>query len=500
MSDSDNPFGPFGGSGRGDRTIIRPNPAGRRPAAPSAPPAQSPSPPPTPYPPPRAPASGAGYPPPPAPTNEDWVLTQSRQVPAAEAPARLVPFRMDDVVAANDNPIMRAAGPLLLLLGGLRVAALRASFAQLMEQVAEAIKFFEKDIRSAGIPEEQANLAKYILCATADDIVQNIPTDDRHVWTQYSMLSRFFGERTGGVRFFEELDRALRDPLLNYSLLEMMHACLALGFQGIHRTSSGGQATLQQIQRNLYEVLRRVRPRLHQDLSPRWQGQQLANRISRVRVPIWSVAAVAGVLLFGLYIGLRTLLGGSTEAAAEATTALHASTPVLIERRVFQTAAPQPPPPPAPPPPVGRITQLQRIQAALAPEIAAGHALAVQTANNIIIRVGDLVMFRSGQATVLDEFKPIASKIAATLDKEPGWIKVIGHSDSTPIRSVRFQSNWHLSVERAKAVAALIKPALSQPERVQVDGKGADAPIASNKTAEGRAKNRRVEVLIPRAD
>ena len=499
MSDSDNPFG---GSGRGDRTIIRPNPAGRRPAAPAAPPAQSPypSPAPKPYPP---PASAPAYPPPgSAQTSEDWVATHTQPRAPAAASAGPAPFRMDDVVAANDNPIMRAGGPLLLLLGGLRVAALRASPAQLMEQVAEAIKFFEKDIRSAGIPEDQANLAKYILCATADDIVQNIPTDDRHVWTQYSMLSRFFGERTGGVRFFEELDRALRDPLLNYSLLEMMHACLALGFQGIHRTSSGGQATLQQIQRNLYEVLRRVRPRLNQDLSPRWQGQKLASRVSRVHVPIWAVAAVAGVLLFGLYIGLRTLLGGSTEAAAEATFALHASTPIFVERRVFpvQTAEPRPPPPPPPPPPTDRITQLQRIRAALAPEIASGKAFAVQTASHIIIRVGDLVLFRSGQATVLNEFKPIASRIAAILEKEPGWIKVVGHSDSTPIRTVRFESNWHLSVERAKAVAALIRPALSQPSRVTVDGKGADVPIASNATQEGRARNRRVEMLIPRAD
>jgi type VI secretion system protein ImpK len=496
MSDNDNPFG---GSGRGDRTIIRPNPAGRRPAAPSAP-AQPPpaAPPPRPFA--QPPAPSAGYAPRAEAASEDWV--QSQGTPRAPAPpsgpVRPTPFRMDDVVAANDNPIMRAGGPLLLLLGGLRVAALRASPAQLMDQVAEAINFFEKDIRSAGIAEEQANLAKYILCATADDIVQNIPTEDRHVWTQYSMLSRFFGERIGGIRFFEELDRALRDPLLNYSLLELMHACLALGFQGIHRTSSGGQATLQQIQRNLYEVLRRVRPRLHQDLSPRWQGQQMASRASRLNVPIWAVAAVASVLLFGLYIGLRTLLGGGAEAAAEATSTLHASTPILIERRVFAT--PPPPPPPPPPPAVDRITQLQRIRTALKDEIAAGKAFAEQTANHIIVRVGDLVMFNSGQAVVLEQFKPIANKIAATLEKEPGWVKIIGHSDSTPIRTVRFQSNWHLSVERAKAVAALIKPQLSQPNRVETEGKGADVPIASNKTAEGRARNRRVEVIIPRAD
>ena len=47
------------------------------------------------------------------------------------------------------------------------------------------------------------------------------------------MLSRFFGERVGGVRFFEILDRLKADPLANYPVLELQHACLALGFQGI---------------------------------------------------------------------------------------------------------------------------------------------------------------------------------------------------------------------------------------------------------------------------
>ena len=51
------------------------------------------------------------------------------------------------------------------------------------------------------------------------------------------------------------------DPTANYSVLELQHACLALGFQGMHRTSAGGLAKLQMIQRNLYEMLRRVQPK-----------------------------------------------------------------------------------------------------------------------------------------------------------------------------------------------------------------------------------------------
>src|SRR6202140_5264189 len=194
---------------------------------------------------------------------------------------------------------MRAAGPPLQPLRRLRVALMRASFASLMEQVADAVKFFETDIRSAGISEQQATNAKYILCATADNIVQHIPTEERHVWTQYSMLSRFFGERIGGVRFFEILNHAKLDPLVNYPVLELHHACLALGFQGVYRSQAGGLATLQQIQRDLYETLRRVRPKIASDLSPHWQGQALGANLNRLRVPVWVVGSVAAALLFG---------------------------------------------------------------------------------------------------------------------------------------------------------------------------------------------------------
>ncbi len=272
MNDKDKPANPFG---RAERTIIRPNPGGRLPQVPdpvppSADPGRAaPRAPYSPVPPSASPSSGyspqsPGYAAAPTtPALEEWASTPATpaQPPRFAEPAAPM-LRVDELVAPNANPIMRAAGPLLQLLGRLRVALMRASFASLMEQVADAVKFFETDIRSAGISEYQANTAKYILCATADDIVQHIPTDERHVWTQYSMLSRFFGERVGGVRFFEILDHLKTDPLVNYPVLELQHACLALGFQGMHRTSPNGVASLQVIQRNLYELLRRVRPKI----------------------------------------------------------------------------------------------------------------------------------------------------------------------------------------------------------------------------------------------
>ncbi|MBR0936621.1 type VI secretion system protein TssL, long form [Bradyrhizobium jicamae] len=511
MSDRDKPVNPFG---RNERTIIRPNPGGRLPPAPQPPYSPAPD-----FEAPRAPFSPSPLadrqfpsqqapspqyqpvPPPPfaaaptTPASEDWISTQNQPPARPELPAA-APLRVDDMVAPNANPIMRAAGPLLQLLGRLRVALLRASFASLMEQVADAVKFFEKDIRSAGVSEQQANTAKYILCATADDIVQHIPTDDRHVWAQYSMLSRFFGERVGGVRFFEILDRLKVDPLANYSVLELQHACLALGFQGMHRASAGGVPALQVIQRNLYELLRQVRPKQMRDLSPHWRGQALAGRQSRITVPTWLVASVAAALLFAGFITLRTWLTSGAERTAQLSQSLHPSDKIELKRKII---APPPPPPP-PPPPADRITQLQRIRNALAAENTPCKMTADQTASFIVIRVCNLILFDAGKATVLDAFRPVAARLAVTLEKEPGKIRVVGHTDNTPISNTRFPTNYVLSLERAKAVAAVLKQGLTNQNRVEVEGKAADVPIDTNATPEGRAKNRRVEILIERSE
>ncbi|WP_406858304.1 type IVB secretion system protein IcmH/DotU [Alsobacter sp. KACC 23698] len=401
-------------------------------------------------------------------------------------------LRFDDLAAPHPNPIMRAAGPLLLLLGRLRVAMVRASFASLMEQVAAAIAFFDKDIRAAGVPPEQANVAKYLVCATADDIVQNIPTEDRHVWTQYSMLSRFFGERTGGVRFFEELDRLKNEPAANYDVLELQHACLALGFQGLHRTTGGGAVQLQTIQRNLYETLRRIRPKIPRELSLRWRGQELGARGSRLRVPVWAVAGVAAVSLFALFVALRTTLADASERVAEANLALLPNTPVLLQRRL-------PAPPPAPPP--QSLTQLQRIRAGLGPGVD-GCALGADILGRwIAIRVCSGIMFESGQASVLPQFKPVAMRIAQTIEKEAGPVMIVGHTDNQPLSPTnRFKNNQQLSVERARAAAALIASTFADPSRITTEGRGPDDPVADNKTAEGRARNRRVEFLVTRID
>ena len=419
---------------------------------------------------------------------------QQASASAPMTPAPISPHVSVDLVTIAANPLMRAAASLLLLLGRLRASLSRAGTGQLMDQVAQSIVQFETDARAAGVPSDQVNAAKYALAATADDIVQNLPTDDRHLWTKYSMLVRFFSERTGGVKFFQELDRAKQNPAVNLGLLEVMHACLCLGFEGVYRASSsgGGAGALQGIRRDLYETIRRAQPKTIEDLSPHWRGQTIGLLANRFRAPVWSVAAIAGVILLGVYLVLRNLLSGEAEAVALKMAQLHPGTEINIAR---ETAV-KPPPDPA----ARNSTQLERIRAALADEILGRKLTVDQTATSIIIRIGNLVLFPSGAAKVNDTFNPIAVKIAKSLDKEPGGIRIDGYSDTDPIKTVTFPSNWELSEARAKSVAGVLKGDLSKPDRVSVSGKGSDNPVAPNDTADNKAKNRRVEVSIPRAD
>ena len=96
---------------------------------------------------------------------------------------------------------------------------------------------------------------------------------------------------------------------------------------------------------------------------------------------------------------------------------------------------------------------------------------------------------------------PLAATLAEVLNSEPGPIKVIGHTDNIPLSGRgRFKDNYELSVARAQSVADRLQGALTVPTRVFVEGKGDLEPIADNSARDGRAQNRRVEIMIQREE
>ncbi len=143
---------------------------------------------------------------------------------------------------------------------------------------------------------------------------------------------------------------------------------------------------------------------------------------------------------------------------------------------------------------------LEKVKAHLALEISEGLVEVVDDGERvIIIRIRERGSFASGSAELSPGFDPVLVKLGTLLNEIDGEIVVAGHTDPVPIHTERFSSNWDLSSARATTVLLGIIDASGQPnERFRVMAHAATRPLADNDTAEGRGRNRRVEIFLLR--
>lgn len=115
----------------------------------------------------------------------------------------------------------------------------------------------------------------------------------------------------------------------------------------------------------------------------------------------------------------------------------------------------------------------------------------------VTIRILDDILFVSGDADLNIKAKEVLSLISGIIKKLPNDIRVEGHTDNVQISSARFPSNWHLSISRALNTAYyLIQTEEIDPDKVSVVGYAEYNPIEDNSTPDGRAKNRRVDIIV----
>lgn len=458
MTDED-PF--FGG---GDRTILRPRPGGRRPAPapqPAAPAYTPPSygPPPSYSPPPSyAPAAQPGYAPRPADRRES-----------------VQPQAMGQL-GGGLNPLTTAATTLLALVGQLRDSAHHPDPTALFQHVGHELREFEGTARAQGESPDAVLAARYVLCTVLDETILNTPWGSQSVWATQTLLSTFHNEAWGGEKVFQLLDRLLQDPGRNLHLLELMYLCIALGFEGKYRIKERGRADLDRLQESLYQTIRMQRGESEPGLSPHWQGVQ--DKRSRLvqYVPLWVVAAVSAGVLGVAYLGFLVAANRAAEPVLASIAALGgeavAAKPVIVA------------------PPAADLRQY------LEAEIRGG-ALAVADGpqGQIVTMAGD-GLFSSGRADVRDERVPLLLAIADALNKVPGRVLITGHTDNVPMSVFgRYKSNWDLSQARAEAVAQILSTRVAQ-ERLVADGVADTQPVSANDSADGRSRNRRVEITL----
>lgn len=143
------------------------------------------------------------------------------------------------------------------------------------------------------------------------------------------------------------------------------------------------------------------------------------------------------------------------------------------------------------------ISEVERMAESLLGEFIEKDFLTIRkTKTSIILSLPEKMLFESGKAELQSNSFEALDSLAKLLVGLPMQVSVDGHTDSEPIRSFRYETNWHLSAARALSVAYYLIGKGTDEENLVIRGFGAQRPVADNALPEGRAQNRRVEIQI----
>ena len=121
-----------------------------------------------------------------------------------------------------------------------------------------------------------------------------------------------------------------------------------------------------------------------------------------------------------------------------------------------------------------------------------------QKNGKVYVAMSNKLLFQSGSATVNQQGKTALGKLAEVLKKQTDIdVLIEGHTDTQPIKTIQFKDNWDLSVVRATSVVRILTKEYGvNPLQIVPSGRGEYMPVDSNDTAEGRARNRRTEIIM----
>ena len=373
------------------------------------------------------------------------------------------------------NPLVTLANRLLRVVTQLRSTRHVADPVALRNALAQGVRDFKAQAEAAGIAPERVMAARYVLCTMLDEAAADTPWGGSGVWAGNSLLAMFHNETWGGEKVFQLMARLAEKPAANRDLLELIYCALVLGFEGRYRVIDNGRAQLEAVRDKLAQIIKQQRGDHAPALAQHWQGQAVKRRASLSWLPLASVAAVAALILVAVHVGLSTSLSDRSDPVFSQIQGLRLPPPVVAAAQ----AAPKP-----------RLAQF------LAPDIKAGLVAVRDEVDRSVVTIRGDGLFAPASAALNPERAALMGRIADALALAGGQVLVTGHTDNTPMRSVRFPSNWHLSQERAQTVRDLLGARKVPADRLQAEGRADSEPLVANDSATNRALNRRVEVTL----
>lgn len=171
--------------------------------------------------------------------------------------------------------------------------------------------------------------------------------------------------------------------------------------------------------------------------------------------------------------------------------------PIEVDPNATHETPPLAQPPSAPNAKVDLQKSLAKLQSSLAPELASGKVQVRLDDRGLTISLREAAFFASGDAAVQLSSLPTVAKIASVVAGLQNPLRLEGHTDARPIHNSRFRSNWELSSARAIAMLELLQSKFDIPtSRMAVAGYAENAPSDTNDTDQGRAHNRRVDLVV----
>jgi len=403
----------------------------------------------------------------------DAVRPQAAVSPATDAAP--IPSSARALLGIGLNPLVRAATPLLLLAAQLRESLSPMDVPGLRRHALEEIRRFEEQARSSRVPNEVVLSARYVLCAALDEAVLSTPWGNQSEWAQHPLLVALHREAWGGEKFFDMLERISQDPTRYIDLMELQYLALAFGFAGKYQVQDRGHEHLLQVQQDLYRKIRNHRGPTEPGLSLRWRGlEDRRNPLLRY-LPWWVVAAAALPILA---IAFTAYYAGLARIADP----VHAE----LAKVGLEDFSPREPVPVRGP----TLKQL------LAADEQRGALSVEEQGNRTTVTLLAQDLFPSGSAMVNPAYEETLHRLTSALNKVPGRVLVVGHTDNQPIKSFRFQDNFELSRERAVSVVTVLQQGIDNRARLNFTGVGSSQPrYRPESDPQNRSRNRRVEII-----
>jgi chemotaxis protein MotB len=184
---------------------------------------------------------------------------------------------------------------------------------------------------------------------------------------------------------------------------------------------------------------------------------------------------------------IAAVLGGSLEQKGQGSAARHGpggvNKPVETEKKDQKM--------------VELLPSLRVLTEELKIEIESGRIQIIMEPRGLVVSFKQAALFPSGEDVISPDALPGIEKVAAAIIKIPNPVRLEGHTDSRPISTPRFRNNWELSGRRSMALLEILSTRFQVPPgRLSIAGYADYAPVASNETEEGRARNRRVDIVI----